>query len=99
DELKKAGAFTVAELKNDSTKYVGVGRTRFPCVKKDFWTNLIVGYSWCQEEGPFEITVLTPTRIEGMAQSYPQGDVVNCTTCTHSKKPQMTPFVWILEEL
>lgn len=97
EEQQKAGFFFLSELKKDSTRFVGVTRGRFPCAKKDFLTKVVLDYSWCTLEEPIEISLVTPTRIEGISQDYPQGDVVNCTTCSHSKKPTTKSFVWIPE--
>lgn len=97
DELKKAGAFDTAELVKDSTKFVGKTRFRYPCAKKDWVTGQVVDYSWYTDELAIEITLLSPTRIEGTVDGYPKGDTVNCTTFVHSKQQTKLNFVWIPE--
>jgi hypothetical protein len=98
DEMRAAGAFIIAELKKDGDTWTGVTRSRMPCTyKKINWTspNRDPVLNWCDEEEAMTITKLTPTRIEGTGQTYPDNDKYDCKHCKHSTEPTMKPFAWI----
>jgi S1-C subfamily serine protease len=92
-EAKAAGAFGIAELSKTGDKYVGTVRQARPCE----WDNWTSGQNLCKLEDPVEITLLTPTRIEGAAMVYPKDAAFDCKKCQYKKKGVMTPFVWIPE--
>lgn len=96
DELRKLNNFILAELKKTGEKYVGTIRSRESCQYRDSWTGQM-RINTCASETPIEIALLTPTRIEGWAMTFPEGDKVNCKKCTHSKEMTKQSFVWIPE--
>lgn len=51
----------------------------------------------CTVESPTQITLLSPTRIEGWSAGHPQDARFDCKKCQWSGKTTKTPFVWIPE--
>jgi S1-C subfamily serine protease len=92
--VKKAGGYRTMDLKKDGTKYVGTHKLGRPCVYKDFWGKQ--KYKKCISEHNMEITLFTPTRIEGVVYAEDEGAEFNCQDCT-LKPPDLLkrPFVWI----
>jgi hypothetical protein len=93
EEQRAGGAFNVAQFTKSGNKYVGTTRGAFLC-SWDRWT---VGANRCSEETPTQLTLVTPTRIEGIGEAYPQGTKFDCKKCTFSGRRVKQPFVWIPE--
>ena len=73
-------------------KYVGTGRMGVPCRNR---SGAIVRL--CRFEAGGEITSLTPSRIEGIAETTVEGVRLNCDDCTWSAPTVKRSFVWIPE--
>lgn len=93
EEQKRFGVFYLAELKKTGDKYAGVIRSGGTCVYYN-WLNE-EKQNFCRSEEPFEITVLTPTRIEGT--TVRPGTKFDCGKCQWRGKPERSSFVWIPE--
>jgi hypothetical protein len=91
-DRKDRGDFVLAELSRAGNKFEGKERVHRSC--RAAWT----GWKSCTEELAIEITSLSPTRIEGSKETYPDDDKLRCRSCTHTKPPSRVPFVWIPEE-
>jgi len=99
DEVAKAGAFQLAELKKVGDVFVGVTRHSFGCVyEATDWNTLGTKNvpKRCTIEGAMEIQVFSPTRIEGVSDGYP-GAKFNCKKCSYSERPVKQSFTWIPE--
>lgn len=96
---RQAGSFTLAELQKVGEKYVGRIRGAFTCSWIGF--TAFVGRheksNRCETSSPIEITMLTPTRIEGVTESYPPNTEFDCGKCEWKGKLQKRQFVWIPE--
>lgn len=100
DDVTRAGGFTVAELTKKGDAFVGVVRSRIPCLyTATDWGNLrdkqVLNH--CTFESPIEIRIVSTTRIEGMTEQYPQGTKFNCKKCSYSQRPVKSTFTWIPE--
>ncbi len=99
EKEKRRGLFASAELTKTGDKYVGKVRLGGICYynKKDFfgmWEE--TRENFCRFEAPIEITVLTPTRIEGSVMDY-SWDSLDCKKCRFKGPSKMSSFVWIPE--
>jgi len=96
---KQAGSFHLAELKKVGDKYVGTGRSQFMCSYLGF--TAFVGKhqkaNQCREDWPIEITLFTPTRIEGRTLGPAPGAKFDCGKCSHNPSLTMQSFTWIPE--
>jgi hypothetical protein len=91
----QAGSFNLADLNKADDKYVGIGRTLSTCSYQVFGGERL---NQCREEFPIEITLLTPSRIEGRAPGPgPSGVKFDCRKCTRNPPFTMQPFTWIPE--
>ena len=79
-------AYANWEFKKSGDKHVGVGRFGYPCNK-----------NFCRMEIEAELTLLSPTRIEGMADSKQDGDKFDCDDCRYNLPLVKRPIVWIPE--
>ena len=99
---KRNGAFAVAELTKTGDKYVGRIRSGGNCFysKERGFFSVLEGEgtkkNFCKFEDPFEITVLTPTRIEGSVMDYSWGSF-DCKKCEFQEPGKMSSFVWVPE--
>jgi len=96
---KRTGVFAIAELTKTGDKYVGrvrFGGTCFYSQKQFLSTWEETKKNFCRFEGPIEITVLTPTRIEGSVMDY-SWDTLDCKKCKLKEPDKMGSFVWIPE--
>jgi hypothetical protein len=82
----KAGAFGLMDVKKDGDKYVGKLNGR--AISPD-------GSASCSVSWPFELTLVTPERIEGRAFSPPLNAKVDWTACTYSPPADWQSFTWI----
>ena len=82
-----------AELKKEGEVYVGVLRRRFNC-----WNSWGGRWKNCADETAIEITLLSPTRIEGWIMRPPDSAKFNYRKCKHSKKFIRRSFTWIPEK-
>jgi hypothetical protein len=93
---RKRGDFTLAELKKQGDKFMGVVRTRETCAYPSFWSVWSdPQYNACTLEARIELISVTPGRIEGRVEGYPKDSKFDCRKCTHSKKPVWVSFTWI----
>jgi len=91
NERKAAGNFVIAELKKNGSTYEGRTRSRLSCS----WDRLTQGTNVCSDDTAIEITLLTPSRIEGWAMAHPQGTAFDCGRCRYSKPARKEVFTWI----
>ena len=91
EQLQKLGAFALADLKNQGDKYVGATREVEVCTYDSLSGTR---YNKCPFDVPTEITLISPTRIEGRLFA---GSKLNCRKCSFSKPPEWKSFVWIPE--
>lgn len=94
EDQREAGAFMIGELRKSGDKYVGRVRHRVQCSYSN-WLGL--QHNMCSGEWPIEITLLTPTRIEGTITMPPQTSKHDCAKCSDSIPPVRQTFVWIPE--
>lgn len=87
EEEKKLGRFELVEYKKAGEKYLGQARAR-----------VVQGSSPCLWTIQTELTLVTPTRIEGRSFSGRDGSKFDWKTCT-PKDQEWRNFVWIPEEL
>jgi hypothetical protein len=99
DAEHQTGEFNVAELKKTGDKYVGRGRGATACS----WIGFKAFVGWqqkfnlCNFDYSIEITILSPTRIEGFAEAYPDDAKFDCGKCRWNKPSVRRPFTWIPE--
>jgi hypothetical protein len=89
DASKRAGAFTIGELKRNGESYVGQYRMRLACE----WNGQL---KTCPFTESLELTKVTPTRIEGWVNAH-DFKALNCRRCEISAQEKRTEFVWIPE--
>jgi hypothetical protein len=53
--------------------------------------------NFCRFEEPVEITLLTPTRIEGSTTEFPSGEEYDCKKCQMKGAAKPVTFAWIAE--
>jgi hypothetical protein len=82
----KAGAFILMEVKKDGEKYTG--KTNARLVRTG-------GGAFCSVTLPYELTLVTPDRIEGRSFSPPRNAKIDWNTCSYSAAQEWQPFVWI----
>lgn len=100
EEASKAGVFFMADLQRKNDGYVGVIRHGFPCeYQANDWSTLSTKnvINRCTNETPMEIQLFSPTRIEGVVDSYPEGTKFSCKKCSYSGRPTKQAFTWIPE--
>jgi hypothetical protein len=98
EEDHKLGNSVVYELKKQGDKYVGTDRehlvwwkTYFALPNEKFVTDR------CAWETQVEISLVTPSRIEGRGLFEPKGAKFDKKKCLWSKPLEWLPFVWIPE--
>src|SRR5262245_14928057 len=91
-DRRDRGDFALAELSRAGNKFEGKMRTRVSC--RAAWS----GWKSCTDELSIEITFISPTRIEGVKEGYPDDDKLRCRSCAHTTKRSRIPFVWIPEQ-
>jgi S1-C subfamily serine protease len=92
EKVAAAGGMTMGELKKQGDKWVGKVRSRLPCFTADGSRS-----KTCSFENPIEVSVLTPTRIEGFVIAPPVDAEFKCRTCEYAKPATKQEFVWIPE--
>lgn len=100
DAAKEAGCFTLAELQKQGSIFVGA--TKYGCVCQyevnKFGVGRVLQSNRSSDEGAIEITVVSPTRIEGRTLERPKDTKFDCKRATYSKERSVwTPFTWIPE--
>jgi S1-C subfamily serine protease len=99
DQQRQAGAFYLAELRKAGDRYVGNVRGAFMCSWIGF--TAFVGkhekVNRCDDNAPIEITVFTPTRIEGFTDAYPHNTKFDCGKCRWQGRRVRNGFTWIPE--
>ncbi len=96
DAAKQAGCFTVADVKKQGDGYSGNVKHSCVCQYYDRWRNINKTNTF-SHESPFEISALSPNRIEGWSMAPPKDAKSDCAKGTYSKPPVPQPFVWIPE--
>jgi len=97
-EAKQRGDFQVGELKKIGDRYVGTGRSAFTCsYTKGLGIYARVLTNRCVFDDPVEITLFTPTRIEGRAPEADPGTKFKCWECKYDPARSVRPFTWIPE--
>jgi len=91
DEIKRLGGFSNWELKKSGDKYIGTRRAGRPCIHD----GLTYEQNFCQLEDSTAITLLSPTRIEGVISGYPDSAKFSCKKCEFKGDRVERPFVWI----
>lgn len=86
EAMVKAGAFFLMDLRKNGEKYVGTQSGKV--VRPD-------GGASCPVTWPVELTLVTPSRIEGRGFAPPATAKVDWTTCTISPSPDWQSFTWI----
>ena len=89
-ERSQRGNFVLSELKKSGGRYIGITRAAIVGSYVRFGQER---FQRCTFEDPIEITLLTPTRLEGAAAGWEQLDFGNCSR----KGLRPHPFVWIPE--
>lgn len=102
DQQRQAGSFTLSDLTKTGDRFKGVTKSSVVCQysKTDIWWGrpTTQELNTCQDEVPMEITLMTPTRIEGWTMGPIDGARFDCKKCQWSTKAQTKkPFVWIPE--
>jgi len=101
DVQRQAGSFVLAELTKKGETFNGVVRESLVCQysKTDIWwtgeTQQLL--NTCQDESAMEITVMTPSRIEGWTMGRRPGGKFDCKKCQWNVSKVKQPFVWIPE--
>ena len=86
DAVVKAGAFLLMDLKKNGEGYVGTENGKI--VRPD-------GGASCPVSWQVELTLVTPSRIEGRGFSPPANAKVDWNTCTFSPPLDWQSFTWI----
>jgi hypothetical protein len=90
-ELRRAGAFSSANLKKAGDKWVGVHRERVNCRPMALAHRKV-----CPAiEMPTTITSITRDRIEGFGEEPLNDSAFDCRRCSFVEPPQQKPFVWL----
>lgn len=97
EELRKLGVFTIAEVKKQGDKYIGIGREKIVWWETNPYTGEKVTTYSCTNELAIELTSVTPYRIEGRGFGPPQGAKQDKKKCTFSKSSVWNSFTWIPE--
>ncbi len=97
EELRKLGVFTISEGKKQGDKYVGTTREQRVWWETNPYTGEKVITHSCIKESAFELTSVTPSRIEGRGLRPPQGAKFDYKKCKSSKPDEWVSFVWIPE--
>jgi len=84
------GGMESAHLARMGTIYAGYYSTAEVCSSTD--SDFAESRGRCGFQTAIEISLVTPTRIEGQAESDFKFD---CRSCTITGRPRMKPFVWI----
>jgi hypothetical protein len=88
-DRKNAGEFLLADLAKEGAKWVGKARQAGLCT-------LSRRQEVCSYEREIEITMLTPTRIEGSVMSATRTATFDCGKCQWSHQERVS-FAWIPE--
>jgi hypothetical protein len=84
------GGIVSATLTSMGTMYAGHYSSAEPCFYTD--SDFAESRGRCRFQTAIEITLLTPTKIEGQAET---DFAFDCRSCRITGKPRMKPFVWI----
>lgn len=96
EEEKQSGAFSIGDYRKVGGRWVGRETGRFACAYATWGVRRV---NTCQYESKGEISLLSPTRIEGFDEVYPEGTRFDCRKCAWDPKAQRQrrPFVMIPE--
>ena len=90
---------STAQLTRAGDSYVGTVRFAALCSYTSF--TAFVGQeektNHCTLDDRIEISVLTPTRIEGQVMAYPSNAKFDCGKCSYKGTRSWQPFTWIPE--
>lgn len=82
------GDFGRGILFRNNDRFVGTFHERSTCVTTDERVKT------CELKTPFEIAVLSPTRIEGRGR-YPKTETFNCAACSFGEDWEDFTFTWV----
>ena len=51
--------------------------------------------NYCKNDGHIEISSMTPTKIEGIEDTFAPGAKFNCQKCASAEPLKEQPFTWI----
>jgi|GEM_PF-4136800 len=91
DAQKQAGCFTVADLRKQGSIFAGPTKSSCVC---QYGANKTNRYS---HDFPMEITMVSPTRIEGRILQPVAGARFDCKRDTYSGSSDWVSFAWIPE--
>jgi len=97
EEEQKLGFFFLAEVKKQGDKYVGTMRQRVVSWQTSTLTGEKIVTKSCTLEWPYELTYISPTRMEARGLLPPNDAKLDFKKCTFNKKPEWQRFVWIPE--
>jgi hypothetical protein len=90
------GDFVIAQLKKDGDRYVGTTKSALTCgYTQGLGIYATQRNNTCRADYAIEITLFTPTRIEGRAPAPQPNAKFKCWDCTEKPAPTMQSFVWI----
>lgn len=96
DKERAEGAFHLSDLTKSGERYVGHGNYRNFCSWVRFgMQNERVNR--CDQETFMEITLFSPTRIEGFSDAVAPNAKFDCGKCQWNKAFVRKPFTWIPE--
>ena len=91
-QFVQEGAFFRCDLAQQGTKWVGTCSSYLPYQWVNKWTAITMT-SWCRLPNKEEITIFTPTRIEGESEDFDPKDF-DAAKC-NVKKTEIKAFTWI----
>ena len=100
EAAKNAGCFNLAELQKKGEIYTGTGKDGCVCQYTKFraFVGQVLESNRYGGEGAIEITMMSPTRIEGRAMTFPKGTKIDCEKGRYSKPvSEWQTFTWIPE--
>jgi hypothetical protein len=94
-ELKNAGGKVIASFEKQGTRWVGKSRSSLPCMLHQ--GTAFQRVKWCSHEFDMELTVVSPTRIEGVGMVPRRDTKFKCSRCEYAGDLERREFVWIPE--
>jgi len=96
EQLAQIGAKKWGEYRKNGDKWEGAFKRQIPCTDAAFLRTPT--QKMCQTTMPTEITLMTPTKIEGFAIRPPEGAKFNCQKCAFDGPTIQENFTWIPAE-
>ncbi len=97
EEARKVGCSSIAELQKQGEVYAGVQRFRCFCseIKRSVFSIPRQEAQWFTFEQKVELSLFSPTRIEGRILSEPDAAKLDCKKLKYDKPAVWQPFSWI----